>query len=343
MSEQAPAPPAAPTRPTPPLRAASLGSLPGTDMPAALRLVMDETEVLSVPELPARGVGADMIGRAGAMLAGLGVDLQPAGWRLTDASGADQRRARALLRRDLDDLEEVAHDHVGVAKLAVTGPWTLAACLERPRGDRVLADHGARRDVAASLAEGVAALLAELRRRLPGLDWWLQLDEPLLGTVLAGGVPTASGFGKHRAVDAPGAAQALDLFAPLAETVALHWCGPGDLELQRRTGLRTASLDLDAITGERVDQVAEWLESGRRVWWGTMPTHQPDRLTGADAAADRLVRLVTRLGVEPALALDGLLTPACGLATWSAGAASAALRQAVSAAEIAQERLSTEG
>ena len=36
-------------------------------------------EVLPLPELPDRGVGSDMVGRALGLIDGLGFDLQPAG------------------------------------------------------------------------------------------------------------------------------------------------------------------------------------------------------------------------------------------------------------------------
>src|SRR3712207_7053818 len=45
-------------------------------------------------------------------------------------------------------------------KVHVAGPWTLAAGLERTRGDRAVVDPGARRDLAQSLAEGIAAHVA---------------------------------------------------------------------------------------------------------------------------------------------------------------------------------------
>jgi hypothetical protein len=61
-----------------------------------------------LPELPARGAHAGMTARALAVVADLGFDLQPAGWRLTDAPGVDHRRARSLLAQDLDVLEEQA-------------------------------------------------------------------------------------------------------------------------------------------------------------------------------------------------------------------------------------------
>ena len=58
-----------------------------------------------LPELPGRGPGADLVGRTAALLVDLHVDLQPSGWRLVDRPGMDERRARAYLGEDLDELE----------------------------------------------------------------------------------------------------------------------------------------------------------------------------------------------------------------------------------------------
>ena len=66
--------------------------------------------------------------------------------------------------------------------------------MERPRGDRVLADSGARRDLSQSLAEGLAQLVAELGRRLPDVESLIQLDEPMLPRCSAGTIATASGL-----------------------------------------------------------------------------------------------------------------------------------------------------
>lgn len=322
------------------LRGAGIGSLPGSDMPAALRLVLAETpDVVAIPELPARGVGADMVGRAAAMLSGLAVDLQPAGWRLTDNPGIDQRRALGLLRRDLDDLEEQAQGFSGVLKLAVTGPWTMAALVERPRGDKVLADHGARRDLAQSLAEGVAGLLSEMTRRLPEATWWLQVDEPLLAAVLEGRIDTASSFSKHRAVEAADAVELLDGFSSLAGTTAVHWCGAPGMGLMARTGFAAVSVDVARLGSQHLDGLAAWLEAGRQVWWGTIPTEVPDRVQAVDVHADRLSRLFEVLGLGAETLLGGLVTPACGLGGWSPLPAAEVLRQAVRVAGQVTERL----
>ncbi|MDX6276542.1 MAG: hypothetical protein QOJ72_670, partial [Nocardioidaceae bacterium] len=106
--------------------ATGIGSMPGTDFAESLRIVLGEVgELAYVPELPARGVHAGMIGRTLAVLDGLEADLQPDGWRLGAGEGADLRRARSLLAQDLDVAEELAGDHDGLLKIQVTGPLTL--------------------------------------------------------------------------------------------------------------------------------------------------------------------------------------------------------------------------
>ena len=154
-----------------------------------------------LPELPGRGPGADLIGRAAALLVDMPVDLQPVGWRLVDRPGRDLARAQAWLRQDLDVLAEVADEYAGPLKLQSAGPWTLAAGLYLPRLERAVVDPGACRDLVGSLAEGLVAHVAEVRRLVPGAEVVVQLDEPSLPAVLTGALPTASGFGRLRAVE----------------------------------------------------------------------------------------------------------------------------------------------
>src|SRR5687768_13467132 len=193
-----------------------------------MRTVLGELPGLPhLPELPARGAGADLIGRTAALLVDLAVDLTPAGWRLVPRPGMDQRRAREFLARDLDALSDIAGDYTGPFKVQAAGPWTLAAGLERTRGDRAVVDAGARRDLAQSLAEGLAAHVADVAARLPGAQVVVQLDEPSVPAVLQGALPTVSGFGKLAAVEATVVEQELSgLVGRLAVPVVVHCCAP---------------------------------------------------------------------------------------------------------------------
>ncbi|WP_255583935.1 cobalamin-independent methionine synthase [Dietzia sp. ANT_WB102] len=176
--------------------------MPGTDPREAARVVMGECHALPfLPELPDRGTGADQIGRTLAMLADLPVDVSPRGWRLADSPGRLARRAADFLDRDGDALEEAneqARDPevdrtTGSRRLQVrvVGPWSLAAGVELPGGFPVLSDRGARRDLAASLAEGASARAGRLSGRM-GASARILLDEPLLWHVAAGTIHSPS-------------------------------------------------------------------------------------------------------------------------------------------------------
>lgn len=326
--------------------ATGIGSLPGEDFAEAVRVVLGELPDLPhLPELPARGAIAGMVGRTLAVLADLDADLQPAGWRLTGSTGSpgvDQRRARSLLGQDLDTLEELADGtgqfrHGGAFKIQVTGPWTLAASVERPRGDRLLADHGARRELAQALAEGVRHHLNDVRRRLPGVARLIvQLDEPALPAVLAGRVPTASGFGRHRTIHPPEASQALEwVLGAIVEEGGEPWvhsCAPGaPLGLLRgalrsahasvagsgtapgASGARGLAVDLSQLSAGDHDQLAEALEAGETVALGVVPSLDPDAPLSDKQVTEQVLRWLDMVGLDPH-EVSLAITPTCGLA-----------------------------
>lgn len=158
--------------------ATGVGSWPGIlARPAAEVVVGELADALAyLVELPARGVGADMLGRAGALLVDLALDTVPRGYRIVPRPGAVTRRAISMLNEDMDALEE-AWETAGlrgggrVVKVQAPGPITLAAGVELSNGHRAIIDPGAVRDLAASLGEGVAAHRAELAR-VSIHRWW---------------------------------------------------------------------------------------------------------------------------------------------------------------------------
>lgn len=178
------------------------GPMSGTDPREAARVVLGECHTLPfLPELPERGPGADQVGRTLAMLTDMPFDVSPRGWRLANSSGRLARRALDFLDRDGDALEEAdeqardpeAGPSPGTRRLQVrvSGPWSLAARIELPGGLPVLTDSGARRDLAASLADGVAARVGRLASTMRTRPRIL-LDEPLLWHVAAGTVSSPS-------------------------------------------------------------------------------------------------------------------------------------------------------
>lgn len=291
-----------------------------------------------LPELPGRGPGADLVGRAAGLLVDLAVDLQPSGWRLADRPGRDARRTAGLLREDLDELAEAFEGYGGPLKVQVAGPWTLATAVSLPRGERALADPGACRDLVASLAEGVRAHIAEVRRLVPEAQLVLQLDEPSLPAVLDGRLPTASGYGRLPAPDPQDAVAALATVLAAGPTDTVLHCCAAEPPLALLRDARPGALSLDTtLLGPRGwEGVAVAVEDGIRLFAGAVPTD--GSLARAQDVADRVTDPWHRVGMPPAGLGDLVVTPSCGLAGRSPEEARRLQRLAVDAAAELDER-----
>jgi Cobalamin-independent synthase, Catalytic domain len=310
--------------------------MPGDNPAEAAAVIFGELPDLPfLPELPGRGPGADIVGRTAALLVDLPVETTPRGWKLAARAGQDIRRAAGMLSSDLDAAQEAGEGYAGAFKIQLCGPWTLAASLERSRSqDPVLTDHGAIADLTASLAEGAAAHLAGVRRRLPGATVLLQLDEPALPAALAGSVPTASGLNRVGAIDAVAAASGLaEVLTAGAGFGVVHCCAPGiPFGVIRDSGAGAASFDLSLLREPEIDAVAEAAEGGLGLFCGALSEEDAKLLATAGEPADprptaaRVIDLWRRAGLPPAsLAGQVVITPACGLAGVSPDAARAAL------------------
>ncbi|MFI5907117.1 methionine synthase [Dactylosporangium sp. NPDC051541] len=282
--------------------------MPGTDIAEAQRIVLGELPDLPhLPELPARGPGADMIGRGGVFLTEMPIELYAARWRVAARAGHDLRVARDLLERDLDTMTEQAGEYEGTFKVQVPGPWTLAASLGLPIGGQVLRDFGAARDLAGALADGVGAHVAQVRARLPRARVLLQLDEPSLPAVLAGRVPTESGFATLRSVDPAVARSALSAVITAAGVpVVVHCCAAGvPLQLIREAGAIGVAVDLSLLRD--LDPLGEQLDAGMGLFAGVSGRT-------AEQQADQVRRVWRNLGFPlKTLPEQVVVTPPCGL------------------------------
>ncbi|MEP7194163.1 MAG: methionine synthase [Actinomycetota bacterium] len=342
-------------------RASGTGSWPGTDVHLAVNAVRDllgEDGLPYLPELPARGPGGDMIGRAAGLLADLAVDLQPMGWRFVDRPGHDAHRTSGLLRQDLDELAEAFDGYEGDLKLQIAGPWTLTSSIWLHRGERSVVDAGATRDVIASLAQGLRVHLDEVARLVPKASLVVQIDEPGLPAVLAGRLPTASGFGRLRAIDATTAAEGLrDVVAAAGDRHTVIHCCAADvpLVLLRDTGVSAVSVDIDLLSPRGWESLAATVESGVDLWAGVVPTagtrERPGREAGkraggrsqdlgqesVSAVIGPLVEAWSRVGLPLSELSRVTLTPACGLAGLTPSGARNVQRLAVDAARALSE------
>lgn len=308
--------------------ATGVGSMPGTDPREAAAVVVGEVPGMpALPELPARGAGADMIGRTAALLVDIPVELKASRWTVAARFGADRRRALDMLRTDLDAFDEACDvTRPAFVKVTATGPWTLVAAIELSSGNRVLTDTGAVHEFAESLTEGLRRHVAEVAART-GAAVVVQLDEPGLPAVLAGSLPTPSALTTVRAVPQ---VQAQDLLraviGPLTAAgipVVVHCCadrpplallaGAGATAL----GIAATLPSLRDTTAQvaALDAVGEVWDAGIPLLLGIVPNRDPGRPVTSRKLADTAFELAERLGfARERLAELAVPTPACGLA-----------------------------
>ncbi|MGZ6777400.1 MAG: methionine synthase [Mycobacterium sp.] len=318
-----------------------IGSWPGTSARDAAEIVVGELHRLPhLVELPARGIGADLVGRAAALLVDISIDTVPRGYRIAAGRSAVTRRAVSLLAEDIDALEE-AWEKAGLrgaqrtVKVQAVGPVTLAAQLELTNGHRAITDRGAIRDLARSLAEGVAAHRAEVARRLE-CPVVVQFDEPLLPAALAGRLTGVTSLTPVHPIDEPVATALLDdCVSTVGGEVALHSCASGlPWPVLQRSTFTAVSFDLSTLTVDDVDGVGEFIESGRTVMLGVIPAAVPERRPSAEEVAGSVVDFTDRLGFPRALLPDRIgVTPACGLANATQQWARTAIELAQKAAD----------
>lgn len=231
------------------MTAFGLGPLPGTDLVQAADVVLSESPTPHLPQLPARGVGSDLIGRTAALMP-LNLDIGPRSWRVTRRPQLATMRARDQFERDLDLLEELWAGRLAAdpaIKVQLAGPWTLAAQIEMANGHRVITDRGATRDIADALAHAVGEHRGDVEKRF-GSRTLLQLDEPYLGAVLAGTVKGATDYEEIPAVPEERVLDVLEAFGEhlLNSQRPLYGADWFTVDL---SAAGSGALDLDALAG----------------------------------------------------------------------------------------------
>jgi methionine synthase II (cobalamin-independent) len=263
-----------------------------------------------------------------------------------------------MLSSDLDAMEEALDGYRGLLKVQLAGPWTLAATLEQPHSLKpALADPGAVADLAASLAEGTAAHVGEVAKRVPGATIIVQLDEPLLPAVIEGSVLTPSGLSTVRAVEEEALRDRLRMVLAAAPAyTVVHCCRDAvPFAAIAGSGANGVSFDLSLVRRGDWDQLAEVVEASLGLLVGATAALDPLQrnaagrpsrpLNAAEQARptpEQVARSVAdawrRMGLPPATcAPQVVITPACGLSGASPAGALAVLKRVREAARILPE------
>lgn len=302
--------------------ATGVGPLPGSSAAEAARIVAGELpDFLHVVELPQRGPGSDLIGRAAGQLCRItgdfAVETTPLGWRITAGTGRVMRRAQSWFAEDLDALEVTAEEYRGPVKAQLAGPWTLAAGIEMTNGERLVRDMGACRELGQAVGQTAAAIIADIASRVPGAtEIFLQLDEPALSAVANGEIGTASGLSRYAPVGALDLEQVLGIVCSAitgsggipgvrSSTPRTPW------QVIRDAGVQFVGLDLlDAPPPDEL--LGSLWEAGIGIFAGCAPTASDVPVTGTQVSAP-IRAAAERLGLAGSYG-NFAITPTTGLA-----------------------------
>ncbi len=303
--------------------------MPGTDIAETVRFVVGECPQLPyLPELPARGPGADMVGRTAGLLAtidpGFAVQTTTTGWRFADRPGAAIRRAQSWVGQDLDALEEYAADVTGAIKVSLCGPWTLAANIELRTGDRALHDPGACSDLTDALVELTGSHVRDLARRLPNASIVVQVDEPSLSAVLTGTVSRQSGWGRLAPVQDATVVKSLGAITEAIKSAGgrsvIHCCADNvPFDALRRIGADGFCVDPRRVSDADIDALGLAFEAEMVLMIGIVPASDAS-LSEVTASVDQVRNLSHRIGFDIGKFVEQiLLSPTCGMAAASPG------------------------
>jgi methionine synthase II (cobalamin-independent) len=145
----------------------------------------------------------------------------------------------------------------------------------------------------------------------------VQFDEPSLPAALGGQLTGVTALSPVAALDEAVAGALLDTcVSVVGEGVVLHSCAaalPWDL-LQRST-IDAVSIDAGTLRAADLESVAAFVDSGRTVVLGVVPSTAPERRPSAEEVAKSVVAVTDRLGFARSALRDRIgVTPACGLA-----------------------------
>jgi hypothetical protein len=288
----------------------TVGSLPHRSLSEAVDIAFSATDILTLPTLPRRSPAESMIAQA---LVGLpGVTVGQYGSIAVDVSSI---RATEDVRTDLRHDAFAGFRAVLAAaaergapatvKWQFVGPITLGLALQRAGVPNATAFDIAMRSVRGH----VINLLAAVQAALPGAEQIVVLDEPEWSALFEPGFPLPPDV----AIDL--LSGVLAVIEPVA-VAGVHCCGDADLQSLMSAGPSLVSLPAKLSLVEQAGHVQRFLESGRWIAWGAVPTDGPVPMT-AERPWRRLCDLWCQLvqrGCSPAqLRQQSLITPECGL------------------------------
>lgn len=315
--------------------ATSIGSLPHTDVDAAVAFVLaTQSDLPAAPTLPRRSPLEGMIAQGAWGLQGVTVDERAELTIDLDRVDPEAPLGDPELRGEpfhtlRTFLEAVSHRAAPV-KAQLVGPVTLGLALSMAGVPEELAFRMALHAV----RERARAIVGAATDAAPAAQLVLFLDEPALVGTAQLGFP----LGTEAVVDL--VSSALAAIEPFAVT-GVHCCGTADWRAILTAGPKVLSMPVGAGATESAGALSAFVERGGWVAWGAVPTAAPlGDFAGLywKTLSAQWCELV-RNGCDPVLIRRrSLVTPECGLALHEVEQAEHVLQLCKRVAECLQDQ-----
>lgn len=295
----------------------AIGSLPHTDVEQAMALVKANFSAIPFwPQLPRLSENEDML--------------------VQFTQGMPAEESCDDLERLFTDYEELNADNYAVtysasfepfielvkktkpayAKGQIVGPFTLAAALTDKDAKAALYDETLREIIVKTLSLKALWQIKRIKEASPSTTPIIFIDEPSISQLGTPAFLTVSG------------ANVEEMFKEISDVIqaagglsAIHCCGKCDWSVPIASGVDIISLDAYSYAQNLSlfsKDVQKFLEQGRKIAWGVVPTLDKEALKSANLdkmlkVFEQAVNYLTKKGIDEKMILDNsIITPSCG-------------------------------
>lgn len=228
------------------------------------------------------------------------------------------------------------------AKGQIVGPFTLATTLVDKSGRCAYYDETLREIIVKTLSIKALWQIKQMKAANPDITPIIFIDEPSISQLGTSAYVTISQEEVTEMIK-----EISDLIKANGAMSAIHCCGKCDWSLPVKAGVDIINLDAYNFAQNLSlfsKELKTFLEQGRKIAWGVVPTLDKDALGAADeqtiiSVFEKAVKYLTNKGIDEKIIIENsLITPSCGAGSLSEDLALKAMDLTKKVSDSLQER-----
>ena len=237
-------------------------------------------------------------------------------------------------------LDLIRENNCQYAKGQITGPFTLATTLTDKKGRCAIYDDTLKELIVKILS--LKALWQVKKIKSKGAKPIIFIDEPTISQLGTSAYITITKDDTIAMLK-----EIIDIIKNNGGITAIHCCGKCDWSVPIKSNVEIISLDAYHYAQNLSiyhKQIEQFLEKGRKIAWGIIPTKAPTLLEKTDLQTmqskfDKAVNYLTKKGIDEKLIIDNsFVTPTCGAGSLSETLAEKAMKLTYELSNSLKER-----